>query len=184
MKLPICSLDAKIGILCPKCEARLRSGEISEVDVEVSFMLAKSASNLPFLAKITLNRVYEVDGDLVLVLGRGEAIQILPNRDAVKKLEELLGRKVWLTEGDSDDRRFLEGLLYPARILTLNTVWLPDGSRQMKAIIPGRGRRFPVNIEKVRKIVKKIRGIELVVEFEGDEKLRKKPLLRRPKAGR
>lgn len=184
MKLPICSFDARIGVLCPKCEARLKSGEISQVDVDVSFMLAKLASSLPFLAKINLHKAYEVDGDFVLVLGRGEALSILSNREAVKKLESSLGRKVWLTEGDSDDRKFLEGLLYPARILTLNTVWLPDGSKQMKAIIPGRSYRFPVDTEKVKKIVKETRGIELVIKFEGDERFRKKPLLGRSRRRR
>ena len=178
MKLPICMFDAKIGVLCPKCEARLRSGEISRTDVDVSFMLAKLAPSLPFLANITLKKAYEVDGDLVLILGRGEAFNILTNREAKRKLEESLGRKVWITEGDSDDRRFLEGLLYPARILTLNTVWLPDGSKQMKAIIPGKRRKFPVDLEKVKKIVKETRGIELVIRFEREERFRKKPLLR------
>jgi len=184
LKLPICSFDAKIGVLCPKCEARLRSGEISRVDVDVSFMLAKLASSLPFLANITLKKAYEVDGDIVLVLGRGEAFPLLSNRESMRKLQDSLGRKVWITEGDSDDRKFLEGLLYPGRILTLNTVWLPDGSKQMKAIIPGRSRRFPVDIEKVKKIVRETRGIELVIKFEGDERFRKKPLLRRYKRRR
>jgi transcription antitermination factor NusA-like protein len=179
MKLPICSFDARIGVLCPKCEARLRAGEISRTDVDVSFMLAKLAHSIPYLSDVTLKKAYEVDGDLVLILDRGQAASILSNREVRRKLEEHLNRKVWITEEEKDERRFLEGLLYPARILTLNTVWLPDGSKQMKAIIPGSGRRFPIDLEKVKRIVRETLGLELVIKFELEGRFRKKSLLHR-----
>ncbi|MEM0075519.1 MAG: transcription elongation factor NusA [Nitrososphaerota archaeon] len=167
MKLPICSFDAKIGVLCPKCELKLRNGELTRTDVDISFMLAKLVGKLPLLDKITLKRALEVDGEIVLLLGQGDISLIRSNPGFVEELQTALGRRVWLTEGESDDRKFIESLIFPARVMTMNTVWLPDGSKIMKVNIPGRRTsKFPIDLEKVKRIVKETRGIDLVVRFE------------------
>ena len=178
MKLPICSFDAKVGVLCPKCETKLRTGELTRTDVDVSYMLAKNVAKFPVLDKITLKKAVEVEGEIVLLIGQGEMSVLRSEAEFSRKLEETLGRKVWFTEGDADDRRFVEHLLFPAKIMTMNTVWLPDGSKIMKVIIPGRKTsRFPVDLEKVKKIVKDTRGIELVIKFEREDRPEKRLLL-------
>jgi transcription antitermination factor NusA-like protein len=175
LKLPICSFDAKVGVLCPKCEAKLRSGELSRTDVDVSYMLAKNVAKFPVLDKITLRKAAEVDGELVLMVGQGDMAILRTEQEFARSLEETLGRRLWFTEAETDDRRFVEHLLFPARIMTMNTVWLPDGSKIMKVIIPGRKTgRFPVNLEKVKKIVKDTRGIELVIKFEREDRPEKR----------
>lgn len=167
MKLPICSFDAKIGVLCPKCEAKLRNGELTRTDVDVSIALAKLAAKVQAIDKLTLKRAYEHEGELVLLLGQGDMSQLRSNPKLATAIQEALGKKAWFTEAESDDRKFVESLLYPARIMTMNTVFVPDGSRIMKITIPGkRTNKFPVDIEKVKSIVKETRGIELVVRFE------------------
>ncbi len=167
MRLPICLTDAKIGILCPRCEARLEKGEITGVDVEVSFVLAKAVRELPVLDSITLVRAHEVEGDLVLVLGSGDARKILSDPAALKKLKEYLRHdRIWITE-EGDDRRFIEYLLHPLRVLTLNTVWLPDGSRTSRVLIAGRpDRESGVDLAKAKKIIKALRGLDLEIQFE------------------
>jgi len=160
--------------LCPKCEAKLRSGELSRTDVDVSYMLAKNLGKFPILDKITLRKASEEEGELVLMVGLGEMSTVRSDPDFTRNLEETLGRKLWFTEADTDDRRFVEHLLFPARIMMMNTVWLPDGSKIMKVIIPGRKTtRFPIDLEKVKKIVRDTRGIELVIKFEREDRIEK-----------
>jgi hypothetical protein len=78
-----------------------------------------------------------------------------------------MGGKTLLIEAESTDRKLLEDLFYPIRILTVNIVWLPDGSKLTKVIIPGRKtERFPLDIELIKKVVKAVRNIDLLVEFE------------------
>jgi transcription antitermination factor NusA-like protein len=167
LKLPICSFDAKIGVLCPKCEAKVSSGELTKTDAEVSFALAKLTGKHPALDKVTLRKAFNVDGETVLLLGQGDTALLRSNPKLMQAIQEALGRRVWTTEADSDDRRFLESLLFPARVMTMNTVFVPDGSKIMKVIIPGRRTsKFPVDLEKVKNIVRETRGIDLVVRFE------------------
>ena len=164
--MPICSFDAKTGVLCPKCDSKLRSGHISKTDVDTSVKLSKLAGRYPELDKITLVRAINVRGDYVLVLGPGN-LKVLHRDFNLKKLESEFGVKVWAIEGGATDRKMLEDLFFPIRIVTVNIVWLPDGSKLTKIIIPGRKtERFPIDIEKLKEVVKEVRGIDLMVEFE------------------
>jgi len=166
LKFPICTFDAKVGVLCPKCEERLKNGEITEADVKVSFILAKLANQLPALDKLTLKRAYKVGDDYVLLFNQGEAKIVLNNKQIITKLREALGN-VWVTEQTSDTRQFLENLMYPIRLLTINIVWLPDGSRHIKAVIAGQETyNLPIDLNKVKEITKIITGDEIVFEFE------------------
>jgi hypothetical protein len=65
-----------------------------------------------------------------------------------------------------DDRKFLEDLFAPFSILTINTIWLPDGTTETRVILKKRGRRIPyLNIEALKQIAQKARGMTLRVEF-------------------
>ncbi len=178
MRFPICTFDAKVGVLCPKCEERLNNGEITEADVKASFVLAKIASQVPALDKLTLKRAYKVGDDYVLVFNQGEARIVLTNRQIMNKLREALG-SVWVTERSSDPRQFLESLLYPIRLLTVNIVWLPDGTRHIKAIIAGQETsNLPVDLNKVKEIVRIVMGDEVEFEFERARRSKKSSVAR------
>ena len=166
LKIPICSFDAKTGILCPKCEMKLKGGQITLTDVEVSIKLTKLAEKTPELNKISLIKAMDISGNYVIILKAGD-LMILRNDDLMMQVEGFLGKKTMFLEGDVSDRRMLEDLFYPIRILTVNVVWLPDGSKLSKVIIPGRKtERFPIDIELVKKVAKAVRSIDLLVEFE------------------
>lgn len=175
MKFPICTFDAKVGVLCPSCEAKLRNGEITEADVEASFKLAKLASSIPALDKLTLKRAYKVDGDYVLVFNQGEAKVVLNNRQIMSKLSEAFGGKVWVTEQTGDVRAQIEYLMSPVRILTVNMVYLPGDERHIKVVIAGaRTKNFPVDLDKVKRIIKSIRNDEVEFEFEKERAIKSK----------
>jgi transcription antitermination factor NusA-like protein len=167
LQLPICSFDARTGILCPKCESKLRSGHITKSDVEVSIKMSELQEEIPELEKTTLLHAIDADGDIVLIMGKGDHDIIRKSITVFRKLESTLRRKIWIIEGDSSDRQVLEDIFFPIKILMVNVIWLPDGSRLTKVIIPGRRtERFPLNLEQVKKVVRAVRGIDLLVEFE------------------
>jgi hypothetical protein len=167
LKTPICSFDARTGILCPKCDARLKSGQLSETDVQVSIKLTKAAERNQELAKLSLVRAEQVDQDYLLVLEPGSLAPLRRDPSFQKNLQSILEGKVWLTEADTTDKKALEDLFFPVRIANVNTAWLPDGSKLTKVVIPGRKtERFPHDTSMIGKIVQESRGIDLMVEFE------------------
>jgi len=173
LRIPICAFDAKTGILCAKCQAKLSAGQISNSDIVVSKVLVKLAESTPELNKAALLRSYEVEGSYVLEMEQADAALVRSKPEIKQKLEDMLKGKVWVIGSSNSDRRFLEELFYPIRILTVNTVWLPDGSKLTKVIIPGRRpERLRGEIEVLKKIVKQVKGIELLVESEREATLR------------
>ncbi|MEE9586134.1 MAG: hypothetical protein V3W09_04460 [Nitrososphaerales archaeon] len=167
MRLPICLFDAKTGILCPKCEGKFKSGHLTKTDVDLSIKLSGLQVKIPELDKTTLLHALEVDGDLALVMGKGDHDILRKNHRVFRNLEKEVGRKIWVVEGETSDRQVLEDIFFPIKILMVNVVWLPDGSKLTKVIVPGRKtKRFPLDLERAKSVVKAIRGIDLIVEFE------------------
>ena len=73
----------------------------------------------------------------------------------------------WLVESEASDRKFIEDLFFPAKLLSINAVWAPGGLQKTKAIISGKyTSRFPIDVTQVAKIVKELRQLDLVIEFE------------------
>jgi transcription antitermination factor NusA-like protein len=129
--------------------------------------LSKLQDRIPELDKTTLLHALDVDGDLALVMGKGDHDILRKNHGIFRNLEKEVGRKLWIVEGETSDRQVLEDIFFPIKILMVNVVWLPDGSKLTKVIVPGRKtKRFPLNLEQVKSVVKAVRGIDLIVEFE------------------
>jgi hypothetical protein len=168
LKVPICTFDAKTGVLCPKCESRLKNGELSDVDVECSIKLIKLSHKNQDIDKLNLIGSQKIDEDYVLILKDSNVSQINSNDKLVSSVEEEFKGKVWFVEANSSIRRFLENLFFPIRILKTNMIWLPDGNQVTQVTIESKDyEKFISIIEKIKRIVNAVRKIELVVEITG-----------------
>lgn len=173
LKIPICNFDAKTGILCTRCEQKLKSGQITEADVSVSRALVQLAETNQELNKISLLKSYAVDGDYVLEVDQHGLATFRNNEKLKTMLEEKLSARVWIVSSSNSERRYLEDLFFPTRVLAVNTVWLPDGAKLTKVIVPFRKMRNTEDIERIKRIVRETRGIELMVENERDARFRR-----------
>ena len=45
MIFPICGFDAKNAVLCPQCEEKVETGQLTKADVKASITLAKIAKS-------------------------------------------------------------------------------------------------------------------------------------------
>ena len=170
MKSPICSFDAKSGVLCRNCEAKLKQGSITQDDIDATKKLSGLADHDPQINKFTLVRGTRVNGDFVLVL-RGSDVSVLrANKELASKIEKEMGQKVWFIESEASDRRFIENLFYPSKVLSVNFFWLPEANKLTKIIVAEDAKSASVNIEKVQKIAKAVRNIELLVEVKDNQK--------------
>ena len=167
MKTPICTFDAKTGILCSKCEYKLKLGHLKQADVEGAIKITKLAERNQDINKFTMTGAAKVDGDFVLIL-RGSDISVLRSNTMLPtKFEYEFQSKVWFVEAEANDKRFIENLFFPMRVLTVNLIWLPDGNKLTRVLIDGKSNNSESKntIEKIKKIAKEIRNIELLVEF-------------------
>ncbi|MFL6345398.1 MAG: transcription elongation factor NusA [Nitrososphaeraceae archaeon] len=169
MKTPICTFDAKTAILCAKCETKLRSGQLTDADIEGAIKITKLAERNQDINKFTMTSASKVDEDFIIALSGADIGTIRSNPTLLKKFEEEFQSKVWFVEAQATNKRFIENLFFPTKVLGVNILWLPDGSKLTKVIISASDKIGPQqhpNIEKVKQIARKIRNIELLVEFE------------------
>ena len=165
MKAALCNFCLKSGILCSKCQGKLKSGEVSEVDFEIARLLLSLEEKYPPLQDVYFHKAVEANGVLAIVVKRGDVPRLLGyGGKIIRALGEKTGKTIRVLEHGVDDRKFLEDLFVPLRILTINTIWLPDGTTETRVILR-RGRRRTPNVKALKKIAQKVRGMTLRVEF-------------------
>jgi transcription antitermination factor NusA-like protein len=89
------------------------------------------------------------------------------SRELYRLLQGEFPGKIWLVEESASDKKFIEDLFFPIKILAINRVWALGGVQKTKVIVSGKKTpRFPIDTDKVVSIAKDLRGIDLAVEFE------------------
>jgi len=164
-------LDAfcvKSGILCRRCEEKLEKGLVTELDLKVIQRMVELEKDHPVLQDVTYHRSVEADGMMAVLVDRKDIPRLLGSGGkVVRDLGDTFGKRVKLISYGGDDREFLEDLFSPLSILTINTIWIPDGSKETKVILTGRQpRKMPIDLDKVTKIAHELKGMSLRIEFE------------------
>ena len=167
MKTVLCSFCLKSGILCPKCSSKLKSGEISELDLKVARLLLSLEEKYPSLQNVYFHGAVDAGKTLAVIVGSGDVPRLLGfGGKIIRALGEETGRSVRVLEYGVDDRKFLEDLFAPLDILTINTIWLPDGTTETRAILrKRRGSQPPFDVKALKEIASKVRNMTLRVEF-------------------
>jgi transcription antitermination factor NusA-like protein len=89
------------------------------------------------------------------------------SRELYRILQGEFPGKIWLVHEDCDDKKFIEDVFFPIKILAINQVWALGGLQKTKVIVSGKKTsRFPIDVDKVIAISYDLRKIDLVVEFE------------------
>ncbi len=168
LKTPICTFDAKTGILCNLCENKLGSGQITQSDVEASIVLSRLAQKNSLVNKMTLISAREIEREQVLLLKNTDVRLIRSNDSLSELINKGFGKEVWILESDSNDRRFLDNLFYPMHLESVNLVWLPDGSKLTRIVIEKStySKMDKLKLEKIKKISMAIRQIDLIIEVD------------------
>ena len=167
MILPICGFDAKNSILCPQCESKIESGQLTKADVDASIILANIAKSNKEIDDFTLYSCKEFDGNFVLSLAKNDIMKIRQSRTLYRQFQDQFKGKIWLVEADETDKRFIEDLFFPTKILSINAVWAPGGVQKTKAVVSGKWTpKFPIDTQKVIQIVKDARNLDIEIEFE------------------
>lgn len=163
----LCSFCLKSGILCQKCLAKLKSGEVSETDLRVARLLLSLEERFPSVQNVYFHKTIDTDRTLAIVVGPGDVPRLLGyGGKIVKTLSEETGKNIRILENGVDNRKFLEDLFAPLSIMTINTIWLPDGTTETRVILgKRRGTRSSLDVKALKEIADKVRNITLRVEF-------------------
>ena len=154
-------------MLCQKCSAKVKAGEISEVDLKIARLLLSLEEKFPTLQNVCFYKAVDVGKTLAIIVGHGDVPRLLGySGKIVKTIGDETGKNVKILEYGVDDRKFLEDLFIPFSILTINTIWLPDGTTETREILKRkRGAQLPFDLKALKEIASKVRKMSLRVEI-------------------
>lgn len=167
MKTELCSFCLKSGMLCQKCSAKVKAGEITDLDLRIARLLINIEEKYPSLQNVCFYKALEVEKTLAIIVGHGDVPRLLGyGGKIIKALSDESGKNVRILEHGVDDRKFLEDLFIPFSILTINTIWLPDGTTETRVILKRkRGSQLPFDLTALKEIARKVRKMSIRVEF-------------------
>jgi transcription antitermination factor NusA-like protein len=167
MKTELCSFCLKSGILCLKCSAKVKAGEITDLDLRIARLLLSLEEKYPTLQNVCFYKAVEVNRTLAILVGHGDVPRMLGyGGKIVHALSDETGKSVRILEQGVDDRKFLEDLFTPLSILTINTIWLPDGTTETRVILRRkRGSQPSLDQIALKEIARRFRKMSLRIEF-------------------
>ncbi len=167
MKTELCSFCLKSGILCQKCSAKVKAGEISDLELRIARLLLNLEEKYPTLQNVCFHKAVDVEKTLAVIVGHGDVPKMLGyGGKIIKALGDETNKNVRILEYGVDDRKFLEDLFIPFSILTINTIWLPDGTTETRVILKRkRGQQMPFDLSALKEIAKSVRKMSIRVEF-------------------
>ncbi|MHA1942963.1 MAG: hypothetical protein ACW96M_01070 [Candidatus Thorarchaeota archaeon] len=174
MRLPVCNFDLESDMLCTNCQARLDRGELTRFDIEFSKWMLEREKEYPNLTDLTIQRASKVGDRLVIVVKKRGKNLILSEEALVNEMTEKYGEPV-IVEGPTKLRRIVREFIHPANEVGVNSLYLPDGSKESIVMLREEDReRISYSTEDLRRIVSAVMGESVLFEFQDDRIKREK----------
>ena len=168
MKLPVCIFDIESDMLCSNCQDRLDRGEITRFDIEFSKWLLERLKEYPSIENLNLQRAIKTSKHLILVVRKKNA-QILESLEPlVAEIQQSFGEFL-IFEQPLKLRNVVRKLIDPAMELGVNSLYLPDGTRESIVMLRDEDReRIPFSKENLRDIVSAVLGEPVLFQYQDD----------------
>ncbi len=131
MKIPLDQVCVRSGLLCNRCQALVDEGEVLDYEIEImKILLELEETQFKELRECVYHKAYKVDNLLILLVTSSPEMTQQKWIKIAKILQDKLNIKVRVLEKTNSIKNSAIQLLSPARVLGVNTVWMPDGSVQ------------------------------------------------------
>ena len=160
MVLPVCDVCLKSGMLCQGCENKLKSGEITQMDLDIAKLLYKLGEG-----KIGFKKTIEI-GDTVIIVTDKEQVGKLIGKSGkiVREISRSIEKKVRVVGENSDLRAVAKDILAPARLSGINIVYGKDGQKKYKIrVMAEDSRRIPGRLDFLNSIIKELTSEDTLV---------------------
>ncbi|TFF90695.1 MAG: hypothetical protein EU548_01710 [Promethearchaeota archaeon] len=166
--LPACQTCVKSGFLCTNCQKKLDKEELTdfELDLAKDLLELEEQEKYEFLRQVSFHKAIDYGDVVILVVGRKDKIRITPELlNWIKRNYEI--EKIILIEKTKSPRPVIEDLIAPAKLLSLNELFLATGDVEFKALIRGDDQeKILFTKEELEGLVNELTGQNIRVEYQ------------------
>lgn len=167
MKAPICNVCLKSDVLCSQCEEKLKDGDISELEIKISRILKELSNEYGSLRDSEIEHVYDTENVLVIVTAEGDGAKVVGKKgEIVKKIAEKVDKSIRVVERTEKDRDAIQGLLSPAEIKSINTVFKPEGESKKVVVDESYEDKISLSKDELEILIEKITDTPYELSFE------------------
>ena len=167
MEAPICEVCLKSDILCAGCEAKLREGKISELDVELSKTLYTLSKKFKALRDVTFIRAVEMENQIIIIVKKGDAGKVIGKGGViVKELTRKFNKRFKVVEYKEPLREFIQDIISPVSLLGINIIYTPNGEKYRIRISKRDASKFSVSVDEIKALVENLTSFPAEVVFE------------------
>ncbi|MFX1580956.1 MAG: hypothetical protein ACFFCJ_01795 [Promethearchaeota archaeon] len=169
VKSPLCEICLKnYPLICGNCQSKIDEGEITELDVKVARALINLEDLFPSIKKVTFKRVFQIDGVIIVLVGKGDVRRIIgSSRRVLRQLEDEVKLQVRIVEESRNPQDILRDLIRPVKILGVNTIWLPDNSFERIVRISEREREnIPLTLKQLESAIYEMTNERIRIVFD------------------
>ncbi|BCU68300.1 transcription elongation factor NusA [Sulfolobales archaeon HS-7] len=167
MKLPLDYVCINSGLLCDRCQSLVDEGQIDDFEIEVMKSLIEIEGEVRELKDSTYNKSLQVNNLIIVVVTSGPDMTQQKWVKVAKMLHEKLGKKVRIIENTNNIKQGVIQVMFPARVLGVNTVWLPDGSVQHIVRITKEDKKvLPASDSELETLLSKLYSTQIKIRAE------------------
>ncbi|MFX0071112.1 MAG: hypothetical protein ACFFAO_08480 [Candidatus Hermodarchaeota archaeon] len=134
----VCNTCVVSGFLCTSCQKKLDEGILTEFELDLAKDLLELEENDPdnygFLKNVSFFKAIDYEDVVILVVGSKDKLRI--TQDLINWIKETYEiDEIILIEKTNKPRPVLESLIAPAKVLSLNEIFLATGDIEFKGIL-------------------------------------------------
>jgi transcription antitermination factor NusA-like protein len=149
------------------CKEKLEEGEITETDIEVSRILYELSKEYASLKDSEIEKVFDTENVVIIVTAEGDGAKVVGRSgEIVKEVASQVDKSIRVVERSQDDLETIKGLLSPAEVESVNTVFTPEG--QSKKIVVSDEYQGKINITEgeFEEVINQVTGTPYRLAFE------------------
>ncbi len=167
MKAPICNVCLKSDQLCSGCEEKLDEAEIDEIDIKISRILQDLSTDYGSLKDSEIKKVFDMENVVAVITAEGDGAKVVGrNGEIVKELADRIEKSIRVVEAAESDMEVIKGLLSPAEVESINTVFKPDGEHQKIVVDESYEGKINLSTDEFEKIINWVTGTDYELSFE------------------
>lgn len=166
--LPACQTCVSSGFLCTSCQEKYDEGDLTDFELDLSkdFLELEEQEEYSFLKKASFYKAIDFGDVVILLVDKNFKIKASQKLlDWIKDVYEI--DQLILIKKSNDPRTTLEALIAPAKLLSLNEIFLATGDIEYKATLRERDReKILFTAGELEDLIEEMNNVIVRIEFQ------------------